>query len=73
MELGETETPLLEGTHKILGTAGRRGKELCVTPQETESSLPMVLEGLLQRCGVAVVHLKDKGTGSSSSRKYQLM
>ena len=31
-----------------------------------------MLEGLLQRCGAAVAHCRDKDTGSSSLRKYPL-
>ena len=33
----------------------------------------LVLEGLLQRQGVAVSHCEDKDTGSRSSGKYSLV
>ena len=41
--LGETETPLLEGTHKLMCTSGHRGR--AVTPGETEPDLPASVGG----------------------------
>ena len=70
-ELGETETPLLEGTHKVVCTSGPRGKEQWPHRRLNQTYL-LVLEGLLQRQGVAVAHSGDKDTGSRSSGKYSL-
>ena len=64
----ETETPLLEDTNKILHAPGPMEKG-AVTPQETEQTYLLVLEGLLWRCGLAVAHHRDWGTGSSSPWK----
>ena len=69
--LGETETPLLEGTHKVVCTSGPRGKEEWPHRRLNQTSL-LVLGGLLQRRGVAVAHCEDKDTGSISSGKYSL-
>ena len=69
--LGETETPLLEGTHKVLCAREPRGKEQWPHRRLNETYL-LVLEGLLQRRGAAVAHGRDKDTGSSSSGKYSL-
>ena len=41
---GETETPLLEGTHEVVCASGPRG-EGAVTPQETEADLPAGVGG----------------------------
>ena len=46
--LGETETPLLEGTHKLACTSGPRGKEQWPHRGLNQTYL-LVLEGLLQR------------------------
>ena len=69
--LGETETPLLESIHKVVCTSGPRGKEkwLHRTPKQTNL---LVLEGLLQKQGVAVAYGRDKDTGSRSSGRYSL-
>ena len=69
--LGKTETPLLEGTHKVVCTAGPRGKEQWPHRRLNQTSL-VVLKGLLQKWGAAVAHHGDKDTGSRSSRKYSL-
>ena len=65
--MGETETPLLEGTHK----EGPRGKEQW-PDRRLNQTYVLVLEGLLQRQGVAVAHRRDKDTGSRSSGKHSL-
>ena len=69
--LGETETPLLEGTHKAVCASGLRGKEQWPHRRLNQTYL-LVLEGLLPRQGVAVAHCRDKDTGSRSSGKYSL-
>ena len=69
--LGETETLLLEGTQKVVCTSGPSGKEQWPHRRLNQTYL-LVLEGLLQRQGVAVPHHEDKGTGSRSSGKYSL-
>ena len=46
--------------------------ERAVTSGETDQTYLLVLEGLLQRWGVAVAHHEDKDTGSRSSGKYSL-
>ena len=69
--LEETETPLLEGTHKVLCAPGPRGKEQWPHRRLNQTYLPG-LESLLQRREVAVAHHGDKDTGSSSSGKYSL-
>ena len=48
--LGETETPLLEGTHKVVCTSGPRDKEQWPHRRLNQTHL-LVLEGLLQRWG----------------------
>ena len=69
--LGETETPLLEGKHKVVCTSGLRGREQW--PQRIlNQTYLLVLEGLLQRQGAAVAHRGDGDTGSGSSGKYSL-
>ena len=69
---GETETPVLKGTHKVVCASGPRGKEQRSHRRLNQTYL-LVLEGLLQRQGVAVAHCGDKDTGSSSSSwKYLL-
>ena len=69
---GETETPLLEGTHKVVCTSGPWGKEQWHHRRLNQTYL-LVLEGLLQRWGAAVAHHGDKDTGSRSSEKYSLV
>ena len=68
--LVETETPLLEGTHKVVCASGPRGRSS--DPIGLNETYLLVLEGLLQRRGVAVSHREDKDTGSRSSGKYSL-
>ena len=68
--LGETETPLLEGTHKIVCASGPG--EGAVTSGETEADLPASVGGSPAEPGVAVAHHGDKDTGSRSSGKYSL-
>ena len=65
---GETDTPLLEGTHKVMCASGPKRKERWPHGRLNQTYL-LVLEGLLQRQGVAVAHHGDKGTGSRSSGK----
>ena len=69
--LGETETPLLQGTHKVVCTLGPRGKEQWPDRRLNQTYL-VVLVGLRQRRGVAVFHHGDKDAGSRSSGKYSL-
>ena len=69
--LGEKETPLLEGTHKVVCPSGPRGKEQWPHRRLNQNYL-LVLEGFLQRRGAAVAHHRDKDTGSRSSGKYSL-
>ena len=68
--MGETETPLLEGTHKVV--AHQDPGEGTVTPGETEPDLPASVGGSPAVAGVAVAHRGDKDTGSRSSGKYSL-
>ena len=49
-----------------------QGKELQPHRRLNQTYL-LVLEGLLQRWGVAVAHRGDKHTGSRSSGKYSLV
>ena len=63
--LGEIETPLLEGTHKVVYASGPR--EGAVTPGETEPDLPVSVGGSPAEVAVAVAHREDKDTGSRSS------
>ena len=70
-ELGEKETPLLEGTQKVVCTSGPSRKEQWPHRRLKQTYL-LVLEGLLQRRGVAVAQWGDKDTGSRSSGKYSL-
>ena len=50
---------------------GTQGKEQW-PHRRLNQTYPLVLEGLLQRWGVAVSHCEDKDTGSRSSGKYSL-
>ena len=68
--LGETETPLLEGTHKVVCAWGPR--ERSSDPIETEPDLPGSVGGSPAEAGLAVSHREDKDTGSRSSGKYSL-
>ena len=68
--LGETETPLLEGTHKVVCAYAPRGRSS--DPTETEPNLPASVGGSPAGVGVAVSHCEDKDTGSRSSGKYSL-
>ena len=70
--LGETETPLLEGTPKVVCVPGPKGKEQWPHRKLNQTHL-LVLEGLLQRQGMAVAHGRDRDTGSRSSGKYSLV
>ena len=63
--LGKAETPLLEGWHKIVCAPEPRGKKQWPHKRLGPNYL-LVIEGLLQRCGVAVAHCGDKDTGSRS-------
>ena len=58
--LGETETPVLEGTNKILCTPRSRGKEQWPHRRLNQNSL-LVLEGVLWRHGLARARLRDGG------------
>ena len=69
--LGERETLLLDGTHKVVCESGPRGKEQWPHRRLNETYL-LVLEGLLQRLEAAVAHHGDKDTGSRSFEKYSL-
>ena len=62
--LGETETPVLEGTNKTLCAPRLRGKEQWFCRKLNQNYL-LVLEGLLWGCGSAGAHHRDGGTGSS--------
>ena len=68
--LGETETPLLEGTNKSVCTR-TRGKET-LTPQETEPGLPMSVGGSPTEVWVGSGPPKGQGTGNSSPGRYML-
>ena len=71
--LGETETPLLESTHKVVCTSGPKGKEHGPHRRLNQTYL-LLFKGLLERQGgAAVAHRKDKDTGSRSSGKYSLV
>ena len=62
--LGETETPILEGTNKILNTPRPRGEEQWPQRRLNQNYL-LVLEGLLWRCGLARAYHRCWGTQSS--------
>ena len=66
--LGETETPPLEGAHKVLCTPGSREK--AVTSQKPGPDLPASLGGSPGEAGVAVAHCGDKNTGGGGTREY---
>ena len=67
---GNRDSTVERHTKKLVCTR-TQGKG-AVTLQETEPTYLLVLEGLLQRCGAAVAHCRDKDTGSSSLRKHPL-
>lgn len=67
--LGETETLLLDGTQKVSCTPGSRGKKQWPHKSLGQVYL-LVLEGLLQRWGVAAAHCGYKDTSGGSSEKY---
>ena len=69
--LRETETPLLEGTHKVVCASGPTGKEQWPHRRLNQTYL-LVLEGPLQSRGTAVAHCRDEDTGNRSSGKYSL-
>ena len=69
---GETETPLLDVTHKVVCTSGPRGRSSDPIGDRLNQTYLLVLVGLLQRWGVAVAHHGNKDTGSRSSGKYSL-
>ena len=71
-QLGETETPLLEGAHKVSCAPGPRGKKQWPHKRLGQTYL-LILEGLLWRWRVAVAHCRDKDTGSSNSGEYSLV
>ena len=64
--LEEIETLLLQGTHKILCKLRPKAKEQ-LSHRRLKIYL-LVLEGLLQRHGVAVAHHRDKGTSNRNPR-----
>ena len=62
--LGETETPLLEGTHKVVCASGPRGRS-SDPPRRQNQTYLLVLEGALQRQGVSMAHRgSDKDTAA---------
>lgn len=68
MGLGETEMSLLEGIHNVLCTPEPKGKQQWPHKRLNQAYL-LILEGLLQRQGVAEAHLGDKDSGSSGFGK----
>ena len=66
------ETPLLEDTHKVVCASGPRGRSSDPIETEPHRDYLLVLEGVLQRQGVALSHREDKDTGSRSSGKNTL-
>ena len=66
------QTPLLEGTHKVLCAPEVRGNKKQRPHKRLVQTHLLVLEGLLWRWGAAVTHYGDKDNGSSSSGKYSL-
>ena len=71
-ELGETETPLLKDKHNVVCASVHKGRNSDPHRRLNQTYL-LVLEGLLQRQGVALSHSEDKETGSRSSGKYSLV
>ena len=68
--LEEIETLLLQGTHKILCKPRPKAKDWL--SHRRLKNYMLVLEGLLQRHGIAVAHHRDKGTRNRSPKKYLL-
>ena len=66
---GGNRDSTLGGHTQVVCTSGPRVKEQWPHRRPNQTYL-LVLEGLLQRSGVAVVHHGDKDTGSRSSGKY---
>ena len=62
--LGETETPLLEGTHKVVCASGPRGRSS--DPTETESDLPASVGGSLAEAGGGCGSLRGQGRDRKS-------
>ena len=70
--LWKTETPLLEGTHKVVCASGRRGR--ISDPWEDWTRPTCYCRRVSCRGGgVAVVHCGGKDTGNRSSGKYSLL
>ena len=67
----EAETPLLEGTHRVLCAPGP-GKKWQWPHKRLGQTYLLVLEGLLCSWRVAVVRYGDKDTGGGSSGEYSL-
>ena len=70
--VGETEIVLFEAPHKLVCASGPRGLEQWPHRRMNQTYL-LVLEGLLQRRGLAVAQRRDKDSGSRSSGKYSLV
>ena len=70
--LGETETPFLEGTNKMLCATRPRGKEQWLHRGQNQTYL-LVWQGPLWRYGSAVACYMDGGTGGSSLGRYPLV
>ena len=68
--LGEAETPLLEGTHKVGCTSGPRGRS--GDPIETEPDVPASVGGSAAEAGGGCGSPWGKDTDSRSSGKYSL-
>ena len=66
-EVGETDTPLLEGTNKVLHAPRPREKEHLLHRRLNQTYL-QVFDSLLWRHGSAGAHHRDGGTGRSSPR-----
>ena len=70
--LGETETPLLEGTHRAVCTSGPRGRSSDPIGNWTRTNC--YCRRIYCRGGrMALSHCEDKDTGSRSSGKYSLV
>ena len=66
--LEETETPFLEGAHKVSCELQPRAKQWL--HRSLGQTYLWVLEGLLGRQGLAVAHCSGKDTGSGGPREY---
>ena len=71
IRLGETETPVLEGTNKIFYTPRPRVKEQ-QTHRRLNQNYPQVSGSLLWMHGLATAHHRHGGTGSSSPGRSPL-